>query len=238
MRIFLGVMAACLSTLGCGSDDGGSDGATPYNPKIDPAAFKDTVDNPLFPLVPGTTLVYKAGVTGTEEVTIQVTSDKKTILGVTCIVVRDTARIAGEVKEDTWDWYAQDKDGAVWYMGEDTKEYSGGVVTSTEGSWEAGKDGAKPGYIIPPPDLLKPGSKYRQEYYAGHAEDYGEVLSVNADAQVPAGNYTNCLQTHDYTPLEPAVNEQKYYCKDVGVVLSIDMVTGEREELQPPPATP
>ena len=234
MRVFFGVLAACLSTLGCGSDEATTSGEKPYNPTIDPAAFQDSVTNPLFPLVPGTTRTYTAGVTGTEVVVIEVTSDKKSILGVSCTVVRDTVTIAGELHEDTWDWYAQDKDGAVWYMGEDTAEYKGGQLTTKEGSWEAGVDGAKPGYIIPPPGLLKVGTKYRQEYYKGHAEDWGEVLNLNADVTVTAGTYTGCLQTHDYTPLQPEVNEQKYYCKDVGVVLSVDMVNGEREELQAP----
>ena len=235
MRVYFGVLAVCLSTVGCGSDDTASGGEKPYNPKIDPQAFNSTVDNPLFPLVPGTVQTYVAGVTGTEVITIEVKQETKNILGITCTVVQDTARVAGEIREDTTDWYAQDKDGGVWYMGEATAEYSGGQITSTEGSWEAGKDGAKPGYIIPPASMLKVGTKYRQEYYPGHAEDFGEVLSLDAKADVAAGSYTGCVQTHDYTPLEPAVNEQKFYCKGVGVVLSVDVVTGEREELQPPP---
>jgi hypothetical protein len=114
-------------------------------------------------------------------------------------------------------------------MGEDTKELQGGVVTSTEGSWEAGVDGAKPGIVVPGSPTV--GLSYRQEYYACHAEDYGEVLALDATADVPFGSYTGCLKTHDYTPLEPAINEEKYYCNDAGLVLAVDVTTGEREEL-------
>jgi hypothetical protein len=143
--------------------------------------------------------------------------------------VHDTASIAGEVIEDTFDWFAQDKDGAVWYMGEDTKEYSQGMVVSTEGSWEAGQDGAQPGIIIPAMPMV--GDKYRQEYYACEAEDMGEILELDATATTPAGSFTGCLKTRDTTPLEPNVNEEKYYCPGTGLVLSVDIATDEREEL-------
>src|SRR6266545_3391891 len=119
---------------------------TTYNPTIDPANFVADVTNPLFPLVPGSQFVYMAG---DEHVQVDVTTTRRTILGISTIEVHDVATIAGDITEDTLDWYAQDRDGNVWYMGEDTKELDHGTVTSTEGSWEGGVDGAHPGIVIP-----------------------------------------------------------------------------------------
>jgi len=260
MRSSWMVLVVTAGVLGCGSDDtssstsspssssastaassgaGGSGGAgggsggescmvdTTYDPKIDPANFVAAVANPLYPLVPGTKFVYQAG---DEHVEVTVTANKRMILGVSCTEVHDIASVAGETIEDTLDWFAQDKDGAVWYFGEDTKEYANNMVTSTEGSWTGGVDGAKPGIVIPAMPMVGM-PDYRQEYYACHAEDMGSVLDLNASAMVMAGSYTGCMKTHDYTPLEPAVNEEKYYCPPVGLVLSVDVVSGEREEL-------
>ncbi len=141
-------------------------GDEPYNPVIDPANFVAGVDNPYFPLVPGTKFVYEGLSDGEmEHNEVVVTHDTRDILGVTCVVVHDTVSVAGVVIEDTYDWYAQDKDGNVWYMGEDTKEYEDGEVVSTEGSWEAGVDNAKPGVIMWA--APQPGEPYYQEYYEG-----------------------------------------------------------------------
>ncbi len=230
---------------GCGGDDassgsGGSAGSsgaagaggtacvidTSYDPQIDAANFVDAVDNPLYPLAPGTTWTYVAG---EETIHIEVLAEKKMLLGVSCTAVHDVASVAGETIEDTFDWYAQDKDGAVWYFGEDTKELSGGQVTSTHGSWTAGVDAAKPGFIVP--SNPKVGDDFRQEYYACEAEDRGTVLALDATATTPLGSYSGCLKTHDYSPLEPALNEEKYYCPDTGIVLIVDTKTQDREEL-------
>jgi hypothetical protein len=196
-----------------------------YHPTIDSASFVEAVDNPYFPLKPGTKLSYD---TGTEATEITVLPDKKEILGVSCTVVHDEVRIGGKVAEDTYDWFAQDSDGAVWYFGEDTKEYSGTKV-STEGSWTGGVDGAKPGYIIPPAPSV--GMKFRQEYLACEAEDMAEVVDMDASADVPAGSYTGCMKMKETTALEPTALEEKYYCKGVGVVLSVDLRTKDRDEL-------
>jgi hypothetical protein len=173
-------------------------------------------------LIPGTRFVYSAG----DDVRIEttVTHERKTILGVSTVVVHDVELENGEVIEDTFDWYAQDIDGTVWYFGEDTRAFENGQV-STEGSWEAGVDGAKPGIVMPGSPQV--GMQYRQEYYACVAEDMGEIVStcVNVD------EYRRCLQTLDTTPLEPDVAEHKFYCPDVGLVLAIDLESGEREEL-------
>ena len=142
------------------------------------------MDNPYFPLVPGTVLIYEGTSDGEREVvTIRVTHETKEILGVTCIVVRDTVEVAGEIAEDTFDWYAQDIDGNVWYMGEDTREYEDGKVTSNEGSWEAGVNGALPGVIMPShPEV---GLAYTQEHYAGEAEDKGKIVALGEHVTVP-----------------------------------------------------
>ena len=197
-----------------------------YNPEIDPANFVNGVNNRFFPLVPGTTFTYEAG---DETVDTTVTTERKLILGVSCVVVHDTASFNGEVIEDTFDYYAQDRLGNVWYMGEATEELDHGVVTSTHGSWEAGVDGAKPGIIMPASPQA--GLEYSQEYLACEAEDRASVIATDAAASVPEGDYTGCVKTRDFTPLEPALNEEKFYCPGKGLVLSVDKVTGDREEL-------
>ncbi|HTJ82086.1 MAG TPA: hypothetical protein VL400_10200 [Polyangiaceae bacterium] len=226
-------LAACGDAgTDSGSGGGSTGGAAPctvdesYDPPIDPASFVEGVDNPLFPLVTGTVFHY---VEGTASVDVTVMAETKTILGVTCTQVHDVLTDGGEVVEDTLDWYAQDTDGTVWYFGEDTKEYSGGMVVSTEGSWTAGVDGAKPGILVEGSPAV--GDQYRQEYYACHAEDMGEVLALDASATVPQGAYSGCLKTRDTTPLEPTADEAKYYCPGVGLVLSVDTNSGDREEL-------
>jgi hypothetical protein len=197
----------------------------PYDWTIDPANFVDGVDNPFFPLVPGTALVYEGQSDGEHEVVaVRVTSRTKEILGVTCVVVRDTVTVAGHVHEDTFDWYAQDIDGNVWYMGEDTKEYEDGKVVSTEGSWEAGVNGALPGVIMPAhPEV---GIAYTQEHYAGEAEDKGKIVALGEHVTVPFGSY-EVLVTEDWTPLEPKIREHKSYASGVGVVFEEIVRGGE-----------
>jgi hypothetical protein len=152
------------------------------------------------------------------------------INGVPCVEVRDTVLLDGQLKEDTLDWYAQDRDGTVWYFGEDTKEYEDGEVVSTEGSWTAGVDGAQPGILMPAQPQA--GDRYRQEYYQGHAEDMAEVLGVTAAAAVPAGSYSGAVETKETTPLEPTALENKYYARGVGPVLTVDVHGGGvRDEL-------
>jgi hypothetical protein len=182
------------------------------------------VDNPYFPLTPGTTRVYEGETEdGLERIEVVVTHDTREILHISCIVVRDTVSLDGELVEDTFDWYAQDNDGNVWYMGEDSKEYEDGEVVSTAGSWEAGVDGAQPGIIMQANPQV--GAAYRQEYYAGEAEDMAEVLSLTETASVPYGSFDALLMTKEWTPLEPGVAEQKYYAAGTGLVLEV-MVEG------------
>jgi len=191
-----------------------------YAPLIDPANFLAVIDNPYFPLKPGTTFVYEGKTdAGDEHVEVVVTSDTRVSMGVTCIVVKDTVSIDGVVTEDTLDWYAQDKQGNVWYFGEDTKEYLDGKVSSTAGTWEAGVHGAFPGIIMEANSAV--GDTYRQEYYKGQAEDWASVLSLSESATVPYGSYTDMIMTNEWNALDsPPVYEHKYYAKGIGMVMT------------------
>ena len=202
----------------------------PYDWTIDPADFVTTIDNPYFPLAPGTVTVFEGTSDGEPEVvTVRVTGRTKTIQGIPCVVVRDTVRVNGEIAEDTFDWYAQDVDGNVWYMGEDTKEYDGGEVVSTEGSWEAGVDGALPGVIMPADPTI--GLAYTQEHDAGQAEDKGKILALGRQVSVPYGSFDRVLVTEDWTPLEQNVLERKSYAPGIGVVYE-ELVKGGQEVLR------
>lgn len=197
---------------------------TPKGPPIlplpPPDRFVDTIDNPLLPMLPGTKWIYRAGSDGEERIVVKVLKRTKQIEGITATVVRDTVSVDGETLEDTFDWFAQDCRGNVWYLGEATKSYEDGGV-STEGSWEAGVDGAKAGITM----LAQPkiGDRYRQEYYKGEAEDIGEVLDVSTKVAGPSGRYRHVLMTKDTTPLDRAVVELKFYTPGVGVVREIDL---------------
>jgi hypothetical protein len=197
---------------------------------VDPANFVPVVDNPYFPLVPGTVFRYEgtsdeAGSGEGHEVdVVEVTNDTKTILGVPAVVVRDTVTLDGQLVEDTYDWYAQDRDGNVWYMGEDTKEYEDGQVVSTAGSWEGGVDGAQPGVVMQARPQV--GLTYQQEYYAGEAEDTAEILSIDEQVTVPYGSFDQVVQTRDFTPLEPDLEEQKFYARGVGAVMTLTVKGG------------
>ena len=207
-------------------------GGGAYDPVIDPQDFSTTIDNPYFPLKPGTTFIYEGVKAGTtERIEVVVTAETETILGVKCVVVQDTATVDGEVVEDTTDWYAQDNEGNVWYFGELAKQYEGGQLVSLEGSWKAGVDGAKPGIIMEGADTVKVHDLYRQEFALGVAEDMAEVLSLNSTAEANKVVYTGCLETKDFSPLAPDVVENKFFAPGVGQVLTIDVETGEREEL-------
>jgi len=202
----------------------------PYRKEIEPANFVDRVDNRYFPLTPGTTFVYEGKTEdGTVRVEDYVTHETKQVLGVTCVVVRNKVIENGDLVEETFDWYAQDKDGNVWYFGEDAKEYEAGVVVSTKGSWEAGVDGAMPGIIMEANPQV--GDFYRQEYYKGEAEDMAEVLSLTESASVIYGSFDNLLMTREWTLLEPGIVEHKYYAPGVGLILEV-MVEGGSERVE------
>lgn len=189
------------------------------------------VDNPLFPLKPGTIFVFEVKDDGRVLAdTIRVLDETKRIAGVSATIVHDRVSRAGVVVEDTYDWYAQDTSGTVWYLGEDTKEYRAGKVASAAGSWQAGVAGARAGIIM----LARPtvGAAYRQEYRKSVAEDMGRVVSVTDSVSVRAGRFTRCVSTDDWSPLEPKVKERKTYCPGVGLVREYLLSGGsERSEL-------
>ena len=197
-----------------------------------PAAFVRSVDNPWFPLVPGTTFVYRGVKDGepTRDV-VHVTSRVRVVDGVRCIAVTDRLYASGRLAERTTDWYAQDRRGNVWYFGEATAELDrAGHVTSTEGSWLAGRNGAKAGiYMTARPTV---GQSRLQEYYKGHAEDHFAVVSLRARVSVPYTTSNRALLTKEWTPLEPGTLDHKYYVRGIGNVKEVT-VKGplERSEL-------
>jgi hypothetical protein len=202
-----------LSTVAVALFAGGSGGPT--------SGFAPRVDNPWFPLVPGTTFVYsgvKDGKAARDIVTVLHTT--RTIQGVRCTSVRDRLYLAGRLEERTTDWYAQDRRGNVWYYGEATAELDrSGHVTSTEGSWLAGRQGARPGIYMPARPRV--GQTGRQEYFKGHAEDHYAVVSVNARVSVPYVSSTRAVLTKEWTPLEPGTLDHKYYVRGVGTVKEV-----------------
>ena len=248
-------LAAALAT-GCGSSGGSSSSTTaasttstaagaapsasklapihgPYNPKIDPANFVSKIDNKYFPLIPGTGFHYRGvqenGTTPQRD-DMTVTHKTKQILGVTATVVRDVVSVHGHPIEKTFDWYAQDKYGNVWYMGEDSREIRNGKFVRVSDSWEGGVKGAKPGIIMP--GNPRPGDQYRQEYYPHYALDQAKVLGSGGAVKVPQGSYPNSLKTSETAPtLDPGVNEEKYYVAGVGDVWE-HTVAGNHEQIK------
>src|SRR5262249_37786068 len=189
-----------------------------YQPRIDPSDFQSQITNQYFPLVPGTRYEYLETVFGEKlnrEVTV--TSETKTVMGVKCVSVHEVLTANGEVREDTYDWYAQDKQGAVWYFGEATIEIKPGRRRSSAGSWEAGVGGALPGIVMPAE--AKPGAPYRQEYYPNWAEDMGQIVATGETVTVPAGTFTNCLRTREWSMLESGT-EKRWYAPRIGLVRS------------------
>lgn len=200
---------------------------------LDPADLGPDIDNRYLPLQPGTRWVYGEVDEQGQELRVVVTATavtKAIANGVTARVVRDTVTQDDEVVEDTFDWFAQDSSGTVWYLGEDTAEFEDGELTTRSGSFEAGVDGAMAGVVMPGEPAV--GMSFRQEYYEGVAEDSGEVLSLDEMADVPAGHFDDLLLTKDTDALEPEVLEYKLYSPGVGVVLTLDVSGGAgREEL-------
>jgi hypothetical protein len=198
---------------------------------IDPARFSTTIDNPWFPLTPGTTFTYKGTKDGEPAVdTFKVTAQTKVVDGVTCVVIDDRLTLSGVLHEKTLDYYSQDVAVNVWYFGEDTAELDAkGKIVSTEGTWHGGVDGAVPGIFIN--GNPKVGDTYLQEFYKGHAEDHFQVLDLAASITVPYGSFKGALLTKEWTPLEPAVVDHKYYVRGVGEVKEVS-VKGPLERLE------
>ena len=236
-----GVLAACggedtTTTVTTGpegqaSSEGLPQGSEPVD--LNPADFTTEIDHDYWPMAVGSRWVYReTDSEGTEQkVAVTVTDRTKRIAnGVQARVVHDVVTEDGEPVEVTDDWYAQDGDGNVWYLGEDTTEYENGKPVTKSGSFEAGVDGAEAGIILPADP--QPGMTYRQEYYEGEAEDVGAIVLRGEQAEVPAGHYEDVLMTKDTNPIEPKVLEFKFYAPGVGPVLAASVSGGsDREEL-------
>ena len=229
-------LSSCASESGGGTTtaDTGTRAALPQGSEpvdLDPADFTVDITNPYWPMDVGDRWVFEEtdGEGGVQRVEVTVLDETYTVaLGIEARVVHDLVTQGGAIVEDTLDWYAQDTDGNVWYLGEETAEYENGQVVSTEGSWEAGVDGAQPGIAVPADP--SPGLSYRQEYLADEAEDEAVVLSVSEPVETPTGRYDDALLTRDTTPLEPDVAELKFYAPGVGPVLVLQISGGSARE--------
>jgi len=235
--VALSVLGASSALTACGGNDN-ADGTTgiqaatvesalPQGSEavdLDPAKFTIEIDNPYWPMSPGNKWVYReTDTTGAvEDVVVEVTDETKMIAnGIEARVIRDTVSEDGVPVEVTDDWFAQDSDGNIWYLGEYVTNYENGKVVDHKGSFEAGVDGAQAGIAMPA--APEPGMAYRQEYYRGEAEDRAAVITVGEEqVQVPFGYFKDdILMTRDLVPLEPKVQELKFYAPGVGPLLSI-----------------
>ncbi len=220
-----GASATSSSAVGPPSTTSGAPLRIPasYAPRIDPTAFSVAITNPYLPLTPGTRTIYVAETPdGVQRTTTEVTRDTKKVMGVDTVVVHDTVTLNGKASEDTFDWYAQDRDGNVWYFGEATHESTSGA-SDAKGSFEAGVDGALPGIAMPGHPHV--GDQYRQEYAKGVAEDTGEVLSITGTENTPlTGAAKDLLVTKDADLLDPTGGvEAKYYAPGRGLVLTVSV---------------
>jgi hypothetical protein len=226
----LAVLALALALTGCRGAgepviDPGDGGR--YSVRLDPADFVARIDNPWLPLRRGSRWLYQAGGGARNEVVV--TDRTRVVMGITATVVRDTETRDGALVEATDDWFAQDRSGNVWYLGEATLSFRDGQP-SPAGSWEAGVDGALPGIVMKADPRV--GDAYRQEYYPGEAEDMGKVVRAGASETVPFRSLDGLLVTQDWTPLEPEVVEEKYYARGIGLVLETTVRGGSgRNEL-------
>lgn len=226
MALFMG-----LILFACEKEDGDREPDVNYNPEINPENFSNVVTNTYFPLDPGQVYTYTSQTPdGLETVVVTVLAETRQVDGVICTVVRDVVSLDGVLIEDTYDWYAQDNEGNVWYFGEDVSNYENGEFQDKDGSFEAGIDGALPGIIMLANPVLE--LPYRQEYSFNIAEDWGKVVAKDVTVTTPYGTFDNCIKTADWNALEPdAPMEYKYYAPGVGNVKEEVEGTGEVLEL-------
>jgi hypothetical protein len=241
-RSIASICAPLLLMAGCSADHANAPGAmallapSPMDMKAEaPSPPPSTsgwvagLSNPYLGFEAGRVFNYRSETPeGLETTVVEVTSDTRLIQGVVTTVVHDRVSLDGSLIEDTYDWYAQDTGGTVWYFGEDSKQIDHGVVVGTEGSWEAGVNGAQAGIAM----LADPkvGVRYSQEYSAGVAEDMARIQSLSRPAQVAYGSF-DCMVTLEWTPLDKKVREYKYYARGVGLVLTTEDQGTLRDEL-------
>ena len=228
-------MAGCGSSESSPSSSTGADLAPTkghYSPSIDPADFGGQIDNPYLPLRPGTRFRYRGiGDDGKTPELNKVTITRKTkrIMGIDAVVVLDEVFSGGKPEERTFDWFAQDKQGNVWYLGEDSRNYEHGRWTRDDGSWQAGVGNGKPGIIMLANP--KPGDAYRQEYSPGHAVDQARVIGSGGSIKVPYRSFSQTLATREYSSIDHQF-ERKYYARGVGMIKEQALTASkERSEL-------
>jgi hypothetical protein len=228
--IALGLPLAVLAAVGTVGAQAPGRAATTHAASPAAAGFSAAVTNPWFPLRPGTTLIYRGTKDGQPALEyFSPSRQTQRVAGVPCRVVLDRLFLNGHLAETTRDYYTQDRNGTVWYVGEDTAELDRqGHLVSTEGTWHAGVDGARPGVFMPATPRV--GQRFRQEYYAGHAEDHFQVLDLSTTVSVPYRTFRGAMLTKEWTPLEPDVLDHKYYVRGIGTVKEV-AVRGPREEL-------
>jgi len=231
-RIWLVILigVCCFSALmlsGCQVGKGDAD--TSYEPKIEAANFVATIDNPYLPFTQGKMLIYGGEVTNaTESIIYSVEPGTKELMGVFCTIVRAQVLINGQLQNDQFNWYAQDKDGNVWYFGSNTITYKDNNISKQE-SWEAGVDGALPGIVMKADP--KAGESYRQDFYDGHAEDWAEVAGIEDSVTVASGTYTDVLKIKNWSDLVKGKVQMKYYAEGVGLI-ALEVIEGGRGRIE------
>ncbi len=228
----LSILSFSLALTACGGGGGSSDNEgdevyelpanfdpdASYSVNITGEDLDTDITNTYFPAPVGATWTYEGQTDeGTEHIDVEVLSETKDVWGATATVIRDTVYLDGEIAEDTWDWYGQDMQGNVWYLGEETYEYEDDIVVSNAGAWEAGVNDALPGYSM----LANPqvGDAYRQEYLVGEAEDLAEIVELDVTVNVAAGEFIGCVKTREVSVIDRSYEEFKYYCPGMGLVL-------------------
>ncbi len=229
MRIHTSCLTTVCLLFGCFYALGNESlAAEAYDPVINPEDFTIKIDNPYFSMPVGKKMIYEAQTEdGLERVEIAITGETRRIMGVETLVYHDREYLDGELVEETKDFIAQDKDGNVWYFGEEVDNYEDGKLKDHDGAWRAADAGAKPGIWIKAKHRV--GDSYRQEYWRGEAEDMAKIVATGVTVTTSVSTYQNCTKTYDWTPLDPEAMEYKYYCPEVGgVVLVEDLSSGER----------
>jgi len=228
-KLYFMFMLVVVILTACATPTKGAPNTQTYTVNLTPADFVSKVDNPYFPLIPGTKWVYEARLNdgSTERIEIEILRETRVVNGVTATILHDSVFVDGVLVEDTFDWFAQDKDGNVWYLGEDVDNYENGVLVDHAGSWEWGVDGALPGVYMWADPSVHLDEEYYQEYYVGVAEDKGKVLSASENVTVPVGSFENVVQTHDFSSLDPDIQGHKFYAPGIGVIKEVELLTGE-----------
>lgn len=223
------VIAVLVSACGAQTPAGNPPIGQAYTVSVTAADFVRGIDNPYLPLTPGAKWVYEAQLKdgSVERIEIEILHETRVVNGVTATILHDSVFVDEELVEDTYDWFAQDKDGNVWYLGEDVDNYENGALVDHAGSWEWGVDGALPGVYMWADPSAHMNEEYYQEYYVGVAEDKGKVLSANENIVVPAGSFTDVVQTYDFSSLDPDIQGHKFYAPGVGVIKEVELLTGE-----------